>query len=129
VILALPHRPSKSVTSYKPIRLTSALPASSPMASSVLLVPATKPNLVQTDRLQIVAADLTDALGRPLGGNDAGQPGGDYTVTFSQSGVTADALSLARSVKPLTTVPVTIDALLARGELSGLKDGLGARRR
>jgi hypothetical protein len=79
----------KTVTSYKPIRLTSALPASSPMASAVLHVPATTPSLAQTDRLQIIAADLTDALGRPLDGNDDAQPGGNYTATFSRSGVTA----------------------------------------
>ena len=117
----------KSVTTYKPIRLTSALPSSSPTASSVMLVPATKPNLSQTDRLQIVAADLTDALGRPLGGTDNGQPGGDYTVSFSRNGVTADALPLARIAKPSRSVPVAIDALLARGELAGLTRDLPAR--
>jgi hypothetical protein len=78
----------KSVTSYKPIRLTSTLPTSSPTESSVLLVPPTKAKLSQTDRLQIVATDLTDALGRPLDGNDDGQPGGNYAATFSRSGVT-----------------------------------------
>ena len=107
----------KAVATYKPIRLTSALPSSSPTSSSVLLVPATKPNLAQTDRLQIVAADLTDALGRPLGGNNDGKPGGDYTVTFSRNGVTADALPLAQTPTSSTTVSVAIDALLARGEL------------
>jgi hypothetical protein len=111
----------KAVTSYKPIRLTSALPASSPMASSVLLVPATKPNLSQIDRLQIVAADLTDALGRPLGGTDDGQPSGDYTVTFGRTGVAADALSLAQTPAPSSAVPTAIDALLARGELAGAR--------
>jgi hypothetical protein len=110
----------KIVTTYKPIRLTLALPGSSPLASSLLLVPATKPILAQTDRLQIVAADLTDALGRPLGGSDAGQPGGDYSVTFSRSGLTTDALSLARALTSSTAVPVAIDALLARGELAEL---------
>jgi hypothetical protein len=67
----------KSATTYKPLKLTSALAASSPMTSSVSLVPAAKPNLGHTDRLEIVAADLTDALGRALDGTDDGQPGGN----------------------------------------------------
>ena len=109
----------KSVTTYKPIRLTSALYASSPMVSSVLLVPAMKPILSQTDRLQIVAADLTDALGRPIDGNDDGQSGGNYTATFSRTGATSDTLSLARTREQPGTVSDAIDALLARGELTG----------
>jgi hypothetical protein len=90
------------------------------MSSSVVLVSATKPNLSQTDRLQIVAADLTDSLGRPLDGNDDGQPGGNYTATFSRGGVTSDGLSLARILDQPGTVPSAIDALLARGVLTGL---------
>jgi hypothetical protein len=109
----------KAVTTYKPIRLTSALPASSPMASSVLLLPATKPNLSQTDRLQIVAADLTDAFGHSLDGNNDGQPGGNYTTMFSRSGVTSDGLSLARMRVQSGTVSAAIDALPARVELTG----------
>src|SRR5208337_2217479 len=96
----------KAVTSFKPIRLTSAVPASSPMASSVLLLPATKPNLSQSDRIQIIAADLTDAHGRPIDGNDDGVPGGDYVATLSRSGVTFGAvpLALARTTgKPTAT--------------------------
>ena len=77
----------KAVTTYKPIRLTLAVPTSSPLASSVSLVPATKPNLSETDRLEIVAGDLTDALGRPLNGNDDGQPGGNFAATFSKHGI------------------------------------------
>ena len=87
----------KPVTTYKPIKLTSAVPASSPMASSVSLVPATKPKLGQTDRLEIVAADLTDALGRALDGNDDGLPGGNFVATFGKSGVSDDAALLARA--------------------------------
>ena len=90
------------------------------MALSVLLVPATKPNLSQADRLEIVAADLADALGRPLDGNGDGQPGGNYTATFSRSGATSNGLSLARVREQPGTVSVAIDALLARGELIGL---------
>ncbi len=77
----------KLITTYKPIRLTAALPASSPTASSVALVPASKPKLSQTDRLQITAADLTDASGDALDGNDDGVPGGNFVATFSKTGV------------------------------------------
>ena len=116
----------KAVTSYKSIRLTSALPASSLTASSVLVFPATKPNLSQTDRLQIVAADLTDALGRFLDGNDDGRPGGNYTVNFSRSGVSRAELSLARIREQPGTVTDAIDALRARGVLTGFT---GSQRR
>jgi hypothetical protein len=90
----------KPVISYKPIKLVSALPASSPTTTSVALVPARKPNLSQTDRLQITAADITDTLGRALDGNDDGQPGGNYVATFGKSGA------------------AVIDALLEQGELA-----------
>ena len=90
----------KPVITYKPIKLVSALPASSPMTTSVDLVPAKKPNRSQTDRLQITAADITDTLGRALDGNDDGQPGANYVATFGKSGV------------------AVIDALLEQGELA-----------
>ncbi len=83
------------------------------------MMPATKPNLSQTDRLQVVASDLTDALGRPLDGNNDGQPGGNYTAKLSRIGVTSDPLSLARMREQPDSVPAAIDALLARGELTG----------
>ena len=118
----------KPVATYKPIKLTAALPASSPLASSVTLVPATKPNLSQTDRLEIVAADLTDALGRPLDGNDDGQPGGDFVATFGRSGVSGDAVELARSAVPRPGKTDVIDALLAGGGLSNLRTASYLRR-
>jgi hypothetical protein len=104
---------NKIVTSYKPIRLTSALPASSPMTSSVMLVPATKPNLSKTDRLEITASDLTDALGRPIDGNDDGQPGGNFVATFSKQGV-AFAQPDSRLATRASLDAVAVDALLAR---------------
>jgi len=112
----------KAVTSFKPIRLTSAVPASSPMASSVLLLPATKPNLSQSDRIQIIAADLTDAYGRPIDGNDDGVPGGNFVATLSRSGVTFGAvpLALARTTGKPTATSAVVDALLARDELASV---------
>jgi hypothetical protein len=118
----------KTVTTYKPIKLNSALPSSSPMASSAALVPATKPNLSQTDRIQITAADLTDALGRGLDGDDDGQPGGNYIAAINRSGVTVGGLPLVPALDRSAAVPATIDALLARGELSDFARTLRARR-
>jgi hypothetical protein len=117
----------KAVTTYKPIKLTSALPASSPTTSTVSLVPATKPNLGQTDRLEIIAADLTDAQSRPLDGNDDGQPGGNFAATFGKQGI-AFAQASARLDRAVSApVPGArraskaeiIDVLLERGELAG----------
>ena len=123
-------------TTYEPIRLISALPASSPMTASVSLLPSTKPNLAQTDRLEIVAADLTDALGRPLDGNDDGQPGGDFAATFSRQGIAFGEPSnkLARAERrPVpgdrrTAKEDVIDVSLERGDLVGVKLALGTRR-
>ena len=75
------------VTSDKPIRLTSAVPASNPMTSMVSPSPAIKPNLSQSDRILIDAADLTDVYGRPLDGNDDGVPGGNYVAIVTKNGV------------------------------------------
>ena len=56
---------------------------------------------------------------RPIDGNDDGQPGGDYIATISGTRVTIGGLPLARTYAEPTTVPDAIDALLARGELTG----------
>ena len=103
------------VTSYKPIRLTSAVPASNPMTSMVSLLPAIKPNLSQSDRILIIAADLTDAYGRPIDGNDDGVPGGNYVAIVTKNGVTTSAVAA-----PATMAAKAVDVLLDRGELEGL---------
>ena len=77
----------KDVTTLKRIKLSSALPASSPTTTSVALVLAAKPKLSQTDELQITAADLTDSLGRALDGNGDGQPGGNFVGTITKNGL------------------------------------------
>ncbi len=111
-----------NVTSYKPIRLTSAVAASNPMTSMVSLLPSIKPNLSQSDRILIIAADLTDAYGRPIDGNDDGVPGGNYVATLSRSGVTFSAvpLALARTTGKPTATSAVVDALLARDELASV---------
>jgi hypothetical protein len=108
------------VTSYKPIRLTSAMPASSPMTSTVSLLPAIKPNLSQSDRIQIDAADLTDVYGRPLDGNDDGVPGGNYVAIVTKHGVIPAAVA-----SPATMAARAVDAVL---EKNGLLNAVPAHR-
>ncbi len=110
----------KVVTSYRPIRLTSAVPASNPKTTTVSLLPSTKPNLSQSDRLQIIAADLTDAYGRPIDGNDDGQPGGNYVAIVTKQGVTSGALA-----SPATTAVRAVDAVIER---NGFLEAAPARR-
>jgi hypothetical protein len=99
----------QTVTTYKPIRLTSAVPASSPLTSMVSLLTATKPNVAQTDRLQIVAADLTDVYGRALDGNDDGQPGGNFVATIKGNSVTVAATRIANAAFRSPLTPEAVD--------------------
>ncbi len=78
----------KPVTTLKPIALSSARPASSPRTTSVTLVPAGKVKLGSTDELVIIAADITDAEGRALDGNDDGKPGANFVATIGGGGRT-----------------------------------------
>ena len=102
----------KVVTSYKPIRLTSAVPASNPMTSMVSLLPAIKPNLSQSDRILIIAADLTDTYGRPIDGNDDGVPGGNYVAIVTKNGGTAAAVAA-----PATMMARAVDAVIHAGQV------------
>jgi hypothetical protein len=77
-----------TVTTLKPIWLQSALPASSAATISVALLPAGKFKPGRTDELRILGALITDAQGRALDGNADGQPGGDFSAAFGNSGVT-----------------------------------------
>ncbi len=77
----------KSVTVLKPVRLSSVVAASSPSATSVELVPAGRFKIGPKYELEIIGADLGDALGRALDGNDDGEPGGNFVAMFGRSGV------------------------------------------
>ncbi len=103
------------VTSYKPIRLNSVVAASNPMTSMVSLLPSIKPYLSQSDRIQIIAADLTDAYGRPIDGNDDGVPGGNYVAIVTKNGETTSAVAALAIM-----AAKAVDVLLDRGELEGL---------
>jgi len=88
------------------------VPASNPMTSMVSLLPAIKPNLSQSDRIQIIAADLTDAYGRPIDGNDDGVPGGNYVALLTKSGVQIESIAT-----PSTMTAKAVDALMSTGQL------------
>ena len=71
------------------MNLSSAVYTSGTTSSSVMLIPKSALNLAVTERLTVIAADLTDALGRPL---DGGQ---NFIATFSKkTGVTVTAARL-----------------------------------
>ena len=84
------------------------------------LTPRGTLNLTKPEELIVNGRLVTDTLGRQIDGNDDGQPGGDYIATISGSRVTVGGLPLARTMEQPANVPAAIDALLARGELTGL---------
>ncbi len=106
----------KEVTTLKPIRLSSVLPVSSPLTTSVALLPVSKPNLALTDQLQITAAYLTDAQGRAMAGNN-GQPGGNFVARLNGSGVISMAQPGAET-RSGQTVAAAIDSIVTDGSLS-----------
>jgi hypothetical protein len=71
-----------------------------PVTNTVTLVTRNKLTLRPPVQLQINASTLTDALGRPLDGNDDGAPGGNFVATLNKGGVstaiTADRLPASR---------------------------------
>ena len=84
--------------------------ASSSSTTSVELVPAGSFKIGPKYELEIIGADLVDALGRALDGNDDGEPGGNFVATFGRSGVTF-ALPGARLSSALLS-PAAVDAVL-----------------
>jgi len=69
-----------------------------------------------TERLlQIIAADLTDAYGRPIDGNDDGVPGGNYVAIVTKNGGTAAAVAA-----PATMMARAVDAVIHAGQVGEL---------
>jgi len=96
--------------------------------NSVALTPRGKLAATKPEELIVNGALISDALGRAIDGNDDGQPGGNYIATVSGTRVTPGGLPLARTQEQPATVPSAIDALLARGEITGLTRSLRTRR-
>ena len=97
----------------KPIPLSSAIYNSS--AHILTLVPKSKLNLAQPERLTITASMLTDFLGRPLDGNHDGQPGGDFVATLKGKSATIAATTNAKKTSFSSVVPEVVDRVLAGG--------------
>ena len=53
---------------------------------TVTLLAKSKLNLAKPEELRITASQLPDVYGRPLDGNDDGQPGGDFVALLTKSG-------------------------------------------
>jgi hypothetical protein len=98
-----------------------------PATNQVTLTPRGTLNPTKPEELIVNGSVVTDALGRPIDGDDDGQPGSHYIATLTGARVTLGGLPLARA-REQSTVSTAIDALLARGELNGLHRSPRARR-
>jgi hypothetical protein len=99
----------KKPTVYaKPVPLTSA--SYNPATNSVSLMLRGKlPKSAM--QLTIQAADLLDAEGRQLNGNDDGQPGGNFAATLNSQGVITMVRTIAEARTGLGTA-AAIDAIM-----------------
>jgi uncharacterized repeat protein (TIGR01451 family) len=84
--------------------------------TSVTLLPKGKLNLSLPEQLRVVAADLTDAFGRPLEG------GQSFVATFGKKVVTSAAVDGLSRIGILSAPAV--DAVLARGLIRSLRHGV-----
>jgi hypothetical protein len=88
--------------------------------NQVTLTPRGTLNLTKPEELIFFTSLVTDTLGRQVDGNNDGQAGGEYIATLSGSRATTGGLPLARTPEQPAKVGAAIDALLARGDLTGL---------
>ena len=94
----------------KPVALASVSYNSS--TDTVTLLAKSKLNLAKPEELRITASQLPDVYGRPLDGNDDGQPGGDFVALLTKSGVKIESIAT-----PSTLTAKAVDALLSAGKL------------
>jgi RHS repeat-associated protein len=104
------------VRTLKPIRLSAVLAASSPMTTSVALVPASKANPSLADQLEILATTITDAEGRPLTGNES-QPGTNAIIEFGRGGANPSAVVDRARVEARDLHPAAVDRLLEQEDV------------
>jgi RHS repeat-associated protein len=115
----LSGRVKKGHTIYnKTVPLSSAI--YSPSAHTVELIPKSKLNLTQPEELIITAAQLTDIYGRPLDGNDDGQPGGNFVATITKKEITIVSPKSSPATRSLTAAAV--GSLIETGRLSSIGD-------
>jgi hypothetical protein len=102
----------KSRTTFsKTLPLSSAIYSSS--ANTVTLVTKSKLNLAQPEEVVVIGALLMDAFGRPIDGNNDGEPGGNFTATLSKKGTT---ITSARSSSRIALLRAdAVDSLIESG--------------
>ena len=104
-------RTKKGGTQYnKPVALASVSYSAS--INTATLLARSKLNLAQPEELRITASQLPDSYGRPLAGNDDGQPGGDLVALLTKRGVKIENIAT-----PSTLTAKAVDALLSAGQL------------
>jgi len=105
----------KGGTQYnKPVALASVSYNTS--TDTVTLLAGSKLSLAQPEELRITASQLPDIYGRPLDGNDDGQPGGKFVALLTKSSVQIESIAT-----PSTMTAKAVDALFEREELAGLR--------
>ena len=77
------------------------------------------PSAISSLSSMITTADLTDAQGRPLAGNN-GQPGGKFVATLNRGGFVSLARTMAEPSAQSGSPPAAIDAMVADGSLAGI---------
>ena len=84
-----------TLPSKKKKRASRALAQASYNATTFTVTLVTRTALASNPPLQltITAARLLDALGRPLDGNDSGQPGANFVARLSKTGVTVTSFA------------------------------------
>ncbi|MFI5460129.1 MAG: RHS repeat-associated core domain-containing protein [Isosphaerales bacterium] len=120
------HKKPPTTKLGTPVKLASAVYTAA--NNEVTLTPRGTLNLTKPEELIVKAALVTDTLGRPIDGNDDGQPGGDFVATISGTRVTAGGLPLARTQRRPASIADMVDHLLARGELGELNRSIRAQR-
>jgi hypothetical protein len=97
----------------KPVGLAQAIYSASARSFTVTLITRKRLTLSQPLELTIYAEALLDALGRPLDGNDSGQPGTNFVATLTRAGTTINSLAPESAAARLSAPAV--DVLLGGG--------------
>jgi len=76
----------------------------------------------------LAPSGLQESYGRLIDGDHNGSAGGSAIAILARKGVSVDAVELVHTHSQPTMTATVVDALLARGELAGLRHAQRARR-
>jgi len=107
------RRGRKTISTLGPA-LPPASAAYDAATGSVTFTPQGVLSVGQSAELTVIAAELTDTLGRPMDGNR--KSGGNYVAILSQRGATVISVVLAQAQIRSAPSPAAVDMLFARGE-------------